>query len=102
MTRVHSARARVHRVRGGDERRGAVFAQVPITAVPPAGYRGRRSQKPRRATMLLPQATPALRIALPEPTAAERASLRDAQRRRAAQRSKATELKGPLARRISA
>ena len=74
-----------------------VCAQVPITAVPPADYRGRPVAKAAPAEMTLPRVAPALRIALPEPTAAERASLRTRNATKAASGRKATGLKGPLA-----
>jgi hypothetical protein len=52
------------------------FADVPITAVPPAAYRAPATPKAAPVAMMLPQGAAALRVALPEPTAAERASLR--------------------------
>ena len=73
------------------------FADVPIIAVPPASYRGPAVAKAAPAGMVLPQAAPAWRIALPEPTAAERASLKAHNVPKAARGGKATELKGPLA-----
>src|SRR4051812_38641178 len=51
------------------------FAAPPITAVPPAAYREPPTLKTAPVAMLLPGAAPATRVALPEPTAAERAAL---------------------------
>lgn len=87
------------------------FADVPITAVPPAHYRppALETSAPAienstpaigksAATFLLAPSAPAWRVALPEPTAAERATLRD---RNAASSpvhgATAHGLKGPLA-----
>ena len=71
-----------------------VSAEALITAVPPAAFRPQATQKAAPATMLLPQATPALRIVLPEPTTDERAALRARNASSGGQRGKATEPKG--------
>ncbi|MEO8536444.1 MAG: serine protease, partial [Betaproteobacteria bacterium] len=51
------------------------YAETPITAVPPAALRA-TTAKSATAALILLAAAPATRVALPEPTAAERASLR--------------------------
>jgi hypothetical protein len=70
------------------------FAEAAITAVPPAAYRAPSTQKSAPVTMMLPQGAPAARVALPEPTAAERASLRARNAAAAGAQGKATTLKG--------
>ncbi len=77
-------------------------AQVPITAVPPADYRGRPVAKAAPAEMTLPRAAPALRIALPEPTAAERASLKTRNATKAASGRQSHRLEGSAGARVSA
>lgn len=72
-------------------------AATPVTAVPPADYRPRVAEKAAPAQFLLPPAAPALRIALPEPTPAERATLKARNARAAASPAQANDLKGPLA-----
>lgn len=73
------------------------FADTPITAVPPADYRPRAMEKAVPATMLLAPGAPARRVALPEPSAAERASLNARNASASAAGAKASILKGPLA-----
>jgi hypothetical protein len=74
------------------------YADVPITAVPPASFRGMSSDKTVVPKMTLAPTAPALRIALPEPTAAERDVLRQRNRAsRPARAGRATTLKGPIA-----
>ena len=77
MTRVHRPALRGIVFAAAMSVAATVFAQGLITAVPPAAFRPPTTEKAAVATMLLPQATPALRITLPEPTAVERATLRD-------------------------
>ena len=71
-----------------------VSAQHLITAVPPAPYRAPAIEKAASVTMQLPATSPALRIALPEPSASERASLRSRNATVGGNRGKATEQKG--------
>src|SRR6478752_461932 len=73
------------------------FADKPITAVPPADYRPRAVEKVAPAAMLLAPGAPAWRVALPEPSAAERASLRARNAATPAAGAKASNLKGPVA-----
>ena len=74
------------------------YADVPITAVPPASLRETAVDKAVVAKMALAPAAPALRIVLPEPTAAERDQLRQRnQAARPARAGRATTLKGPVA-----
>ena len=65
-----------------------------ITAMPPAPYRVPALEKAAPVTLQLPASSPSLRIALPEPTAAERASLRARNAASGGNRGKATEQKG--------
>ena len=94
MTRVHRPALRGIVFAAAMSVAATVFAQGLITAVPPAAFRPPTTEKAAVATMLLPQATPALRITLPEPTAVERATLRDRNAPPGGQRNKATEQKG--------
>ena len=74
------------------------YADVPIIAVPPALLRAEPSGKATVSKMALAPTAPALRIALPEPTAAERDLLRQRnQAVRPARAGHATTLKGPIA-----
>ena len=70
------------------------FTEGAITAVPPAAYRAPSTQKAAPVTMMLPQGSPAARVALPEPTAAERASLRARNAPAAGAQGKASTPKG--------
>jgi len=70
------------------------FTEGAITAVPPAAYRAPSTQKAAPVTMMLPQGAPAARVALPEPTAAERASLRARNAPAAGAQGKASTPKG--------
>jgi hypothetical protein len=73
------------------------FAAVPITSVPPATFKPRTVEKAAAAGFLLPATTPAWRVALPEPTAAERAMLKARNAAADVSSKQATKLKGPLA-----
>jgi hypothetical protein len=73
------------------------LADVPITAVPPAALHPRAAGKAAPASLLLAPGAPALRVALPAPTDAERASLKARNAAPAASAGKSTKLKGPLA-----
>lgn len=73
------------------------FAAAPVTSVPPADYRPPMAEKAAPAQFLLPPAAPALRVALPEPTPAERATLKARNAQAPAGAAKAGNLKGPLA-----
>lgn len=53
-----------------------VFAEVPITAVPPAEYRAPPVARSAPSRMALAPTAPARRITLPEPTGTERAALK--------------------------
>ena len=94
MTRVHRPALRGIVFAAAMSVAATVFSQGLITAVPPAAFRPPTTEKAAVATMLLPQATPALRITLPEPTAVERATLRARNASPGGQRNKATEQKG--------
>ena len=72
------------------------FADVPITAVPPADFRPPAVEKSAPALLLAPSA-PAWRIALPEPTPAERAVLAARNAPSSVHGATAGKLKGPLA-----
>ena len=52
------------------------FAQVPVTSAPPAAFRPHATAKVAPTAMLLAPTAPGVRIALPEPTDAERAVLK--------------------------
>ncbi|HKU86250.1 MAG TPA: hypothetical protein VJV77_07910, partial [Casimicrobiaceae bacterium] len=52
------------------------WADVPITAVPPADYRAPPSLRAAPARMALTATTPSRRVVLPVPTPDERAALR--------------------------
>ena len=74
------------------------FADVPITAVPPADYHARGNEKVREPTQfLLAAGASGLHIALPAPTAAERATLAARNAASTHNSAKANKLKGPLA-----
>ncbi|HLX29370.1 MAG TPA: hypothetical protein VKV24_12880 [Casimicrobiaceae bacterium] len=74
-----------------------VMAAVPVTAVPPAEYRPSGIEKAAPAQMLLPAQAPGLRIVLPEPSDAERATLKARNAQHPATGANARVLKGPLA-----
>jgi lysyl endopeptidase len=74
------------------------FADVPITAVPPADYHASGNVKAKVPTQfLLAAGAPGLHIALPAPTSAERAMLAARNAVPTQNSAKATKLKGPLA-----
>ncbi len=76
----------------------SAYADTLVTAVPPAAFRGAPVDKTAVPKMALAPSAPALRIALPEPTAAERDLLRQRnQAARPARANRATTLKGPIA-----
>jgi lysyl endopeptidase len=74
-----------------------VQADVPVTAVPPADLRPGATQKSAVAQFVLPATARGLRVALPEPTPAERATLKARNASAASGATKAGNLKGPLA-----
>jgi len=73
------------------------FAQVPITAVPPADFRPRTAEKAAPAQLLLAPGASAWRVALPQPSAVELASLKAKNAVQSQLGAKATNLKGPVA-----
>jgi hypothetical protein len=73
------------------------FAGVPITSVPPAAFRAPAVEKSAPAQFLLAPTAPGLRIALPEPTDAERATLKARNAAPVIPGVRASTLKGPLA-----
>jgi len=74
-----------------------VQADLPVTAVPPADLRPAATQKAAISQFVLPATARGLRVALPEPTAAERATLKARNAPAARGTAKAGNLKGPLA-----
>jgi hypothetical protein len=70
---------------------------APITAVPPADYQPRVVEKAAPAQFVLSPAAPGLRIVLPAPSDAERASLKARNAAPARSGAKSGNLKGPLA-----
>lgn len=75
MTRVHPAALRGIVLAVAAFVVWPALTQAAITAVPPAAYRTPSTLKAAPVAMMLPQGAPAARVALPEPTAAERALL---------------------------
>jgi lysyl endopeptidase len=73
------------------------FADVPITAVPPADYRSGTAQKAAPLKMQLPRTAPSSRIALPQATPAERAALKSKNAQKSAGGSKSNSSKAALA-----
>jgi lysyl endopeptidase len=73
------------------------LADMPITAVPPAELRSQAVEKVAPAKLLLAPGAPARRIALPEPTAAERGALKARNAAPAASGAKAGKTKRALA-----
>ena len=83
MTRVHPPAFRGIVFAAAAFAAWPVFAEGPITAVPPAAYRGRPStQKAAPVDDAAAAGDACSAIALPEPTAVERATLRDRNARR--------------------
>jgi len=73
------------------------WSALPVTAVPPADLRAGSAAKATAGNVLLAPDAASYRIALPEPTAAERASLVVRNAPSSMRGEKATKLKGPLA-----
>jgi len=73
------------------------WSAAPVTAVPPADLRPDAVEKATTGKLLLAPNAASYRIALPEPTAAERASLAARNAPTITRGEKATKLKGPLA-----
>ena len=97
MTEVHSRWGARAAIAAAAMAALPAFAGVPVTAVPPADYRPPATLKAAPAKMALPPAAPGWRVALPEPSAAERALLTARNATKASRRDKAPDAKRALA-----